>query len=102
MDDVYPDLDSLADETWIEEQTALGLVLLTKDKRIRRLRKEHEAVERAGARMFSLPKGTMTGPEQAERFYVSRHRIIQRSRKRGPYIYAVQESRLELVYPRAS
>lgn len=102
MDDVYPGLDELDDEIWIAEQTELGRALLTKDKRIRRLRQEHEAVERASAKMFCLPKGDMTGPQQAARFYENRHRIIQQCRKDGPYIFAVQKASLERVYPRPS
>lgn len=85
------------DVEWIEEVTDLGLVILTKDKKIRRTEAEKEAVRRCGAKMFCLPTGKLTGPQMAERFVHHRHRIIQHSRKDGPFIYSVYPDRLDRV-----
>jgi hypothetical protein len=83
------------DVEWIEEVTDLGLVILTKDKGIRRKEAEKEAVLRCGAKMFCLPTGELTGRQMADRFVHHRHRIIQRSQKDGPFIYNVYPDRLE-------
>jgi hypothetical protein len=96
MADVY-ELDTLEDERWINEQTKLGRVLLTKDKRIRRNEAEKEAVLDSGARMFTIPSGSLTGAQMAERLVHHRHRIVQKSRKDGPFIYLVHSTTLELV-----
>jgi PIN like domain len=97
--EVYPDREDVDDDIWIPECTDEGWVLLTKDKAIRRNQAEKEAVQRSAARMFCIPSGNMTGPEMAERLARNRHRIIQHARKYGPYIYAVQHDRLDLVFP---
>jgi hypothetical protein len=91
MADVYPDLDTLEDVVWIREQTALGRVLLTKDRQIRRNEAEKEAVKASRARMFTIPKASLTGPQMADRLARNRHRIVQRSRRSGPYIYLVHD-----------
>jgi PIN like domain len=98
MVDFYGEELSEADDVeWIEEVTEQGLVILTKDKRIRRREAEKEAVIRSGAKMFCLKSGKLTGQEMAERFVQQRHRIIQRCQKDGPFIYDVLADRLELV-----
>jgi hypothetical protein len=99
MADEYPDLDDLEDVVWIHEQTALGRVLLTKDRAIRRNRAEQDAVRAAGARMFTIPRASLTGPQMAERLVSNRHRIAQHAKRPGPYIYLVHEHRLERVFP---
>jgi PIN like domain len=99
MADVYPHLDTLDDVVWIREQTELGRVLLTKDRQIRRNEAEKEAVRESGARMFTIPKASLTGPQMADRLARNRHRIAQRSRRSGPYIYLVHDHTLELVFP---
>jgi PIN domain-containing protein len=99
MADVYPDLDDLDDVVWIREQTELGRVLLTKDRQIRRNEAEKEAVQASSARMFTIPKASLTGAQMADRLVRNRHRIAQRARRPGPYIYLVHEHGLELVFP---
>lgn len=97
--DVYPEHEDVDDDIWIPEATENGWVLLTKDRAIRRNQAEKDAVERSNARMFCIPSASMTGPAMAARFVANRHRIIQYSRKPGPYIYAVHADRLEKVFP---
>jgi PIN like domain len=55
LSEVYPDREDVDDDIWIPEATENGWVLLTKDKAIRRNQAEKDAVERSGARMFSIP-----------------------------------------------
>ena len=89
MLDVYPELDRLADETWIEEQTALGRVLLTKDDAIRRDEAPKDAVKRFNAKMFCITNGNLTGPEMAERFATHLERIIELCDQPGYFVYGV-------------
>jgi hypothetical protein len=99
MNDVYPGLEDLDDDVWISEQAELNRVLLTKDKNIRRRKAEHKAVRIARARMFCLTNGNLTSAQQAERFYVHRHEIVEWSRAVGPYIVSVKPDGLEQVFP---
>ncbi len=53
-DDHYPAQSRVPDETWIAEQTELGHVLVTKDKRIQQRASEVAAIRSAGARLLVL------------------------------------------------
>jgi hypothetical protein len=98
----YPETEELVeDEVWIPEVTAAGLVILMKDDRIRRKPREQQAILESGARAFVVTNANLTGEHLAEVFVENRHRIIQRSRHPGPYIYGVYPGRLEKLFPRA-
>jgi hypothetical protein len=98
----YPETEEFVeDEVWIREVTANGLVILMKDDRIRRKPREQQAILESGARAFVVTNASLTGPQLAELFVENRHRIIQRSRHPGPYIYGVYPGRLERLFPRA-
>jgi predicted nuclease of predicted toxin-antitoxin system len=56
------------DADWIPEVTARGWVILTKDKNIRRAGGEREDVLKAGARVFTLTSGRMSGQQMSEVF----------------------------------
>ena len=89
------------DETWIREVTADGLVILMKDDQIRRKPREQQAVLESGARAFVVTNASLRGDEVAALFVENRHRIMQRARKPGPFIYGVYPGRLEKLFPRA-
>jgi hypothetical protein len=88
------------DEVWIREVTADGLVILMKDDRIRRKPREQQAILESGARAFVVTNANLTGEQLAALFVENRHRITQRSRHPGPYIYGVYPCRLEKLFPR--
>jgi hypothetical protein len=90
----------IEDEVWIREVTQDGLVILMKDDRIRRKPREQQAILESGARAFVVTNANLTGEQLAELFVGNRHRIIQRSRHAGPYIYGVYSGRLEKLFPR--
>lgn len=99
----YPEREELvADELWIREATADGLVILMKDDRIRRKPGQRRAILESGARAFVVTNASLTGHQLAELFVENRHRIIQRSRHPGPYIYGVYPGRLAKLFPRES
>jgi len=51
-------------------------------------------------RAFCLTNAQLRAEEQTKRFVDNINRILQRARKRGPYIYGVYEGRLERLWPR--
>ena len=89
----------LADEVWLRDAGKKGWIVLTKDDAIRRRPAEREALIDAGVRVFCLTTAQLRGGEQLSRFAENRHRIIQRARQPGPYIYGVYEGRLKRLWP---
>ncbi len=101
MAERYPETEEFVeDETWIGEVTADGLVILMKDDQIRRKPREQQAVLESGARAFVVTNANLKGDDVAALFVENRHRITQRARKPGPYIYGVYPGRLEKLFPR--
>ena len=47
-----------------------------------------------------LTNAQLRAAEQTERFVSNRHRIIQQSRKPGPYIYGVYDRGLRRLWPK--
>ena len=90
----------IADEVWIPEAAALGRVILTKDDRIRRFPPARDAAFACGARIFCLPNAHLTTAQMRTRFLTNLNRIVQRARKDGPYMYAIDPDGLRLLWPR--
>lgn len=95
----YPDgADQLVpDDEWIREVSARSWVALTKDVRI--VRDHADALAASTIRVFALDNANITGEAMAERYRRHLHRIVQRARKPGPYVYVVHHDRLELRWP---
>jgi hypothetical protein len=89
----------LADEAWLADAGRHGWIVLMKDDAIRRRPAERDALMRAGVCAFCLTNAQLRGDEQTARFVNNIHRILQRARTPGPYIYGVYENRLELLWP---
>jgi hypothetical protein len=49
--------------------------------------------------MFCLTNANLRGEAQRERFVTNIHRIVQRSRKPGPWICGVYERRIVRIWP---
>jgi hypothetical protein len=64
--DTYPSNPRVEDAVWIPEVTARGLVIVTKDKKIRRDATERAVLMGAKARYVCLATAKLTGPQQAE------------------------------------
>lgn len=98
MFEVYPETEeSEKDPDWIREQSELGRVLLCRD--YLRHPGEREAVEEHRARMFRVGRSAKNAEGQIRYIQNNINRIEQRSRKPGPYIYRVDEKRIEKVFP---
>lgn len=99
--DVYGErrAQEIADRQWIERAGRENWVVLTKDDRIRYRRVERDAFVAVNLRVFCLTTAKLRGEEQTARFVNNINRIVQRSRKPGPYIYGVYEKRLDRIWP---
>lgn len=64
--DIYPDDPKIQDSDWIPEVAGRGWVILTKDKNIRRLQVEVQALQQAKARYVCLSSANMTGDAQVD------------------------------------
>jgi len=85
------------DEDWLGRAGQRGWIVLTKDKKIRHNRFELAMIHRARAKVFCLTSGNLTGSEQVNRFVQNLNRIIARSARRGPMVFAVLEKSLERI-----
>jgi uncharacterized protein with PIN domain len=92
----------VADEEWLALAGERAWVVLTKDDAIRRRAAELEVVERHAVRMFCLTKANLRGDEQRDRFITNINRIVQRSKKAGPWICGVYENSVVRIWPRST
>jgi len=99
MADLYPGGadQTVSDDTWIADVSELGWVALTKDTAI--VRHHEDALRRSTLRVFALSNANIAGKEMAERYRTNLHRIVQRTRKPGPYVDVVHKDRLERRWP---
>lgn len=77
------------DHQWITLAAGNDWVVPCKDDRIRRRPAEREALTEGRVRAFCLTNANLGFAQQAEYFVRNRFRIIQASRKPGPYLYGV-------------
>jgi len=88
------------DATWLTLAGERGWVVLCKDDHIRRRPAELQALTDGNVRLFCLTNARLTFADQAEWFLANRHRIIQASRKPGPYVYGVYVDRIAKLWPK--
>lgn len=102
MATVYPDGEDehVEDTRWIKDADRAGWVALTKDERITRYPEERDALVRSTLRVFAIGNQHLTGPQMAAYFTMNIHRIVQRSRKPGPFVYIVYRDSVERRWPR--
>ena len=74
--------------------------MLCKDDRIRRRPAELQALSDGKVRLFCLTNAQLTFAGQAEWFLAKRHKIIQVSRKPGPYVYGIYRDWIAKLWPR--
>jgi len=100
--DVYGEQGSQEtdDATWLALAGERGWVVLCKDDRIRRRPAELQALADGNVRLFCLTNAQLTFTDQADWFLANRHRIIQASRKSGPYVYGVYRDRIAKLWPK--
>lgn len=94
--------EEVADTEWIADAASLGWVILMKDKRIRYRSAEIGAVAEHQAKCFVITRGDLTSADMVRRFTANKKAIYRLAATRGPYIYSVQQDRLDQLYPKAS
>ena len=101
LSDVYGEqaAQETEDTEWISLAAQRGWVVLTKDDHIRRRPAERRAIEDGKVRVFCLTNAGLTFAEQASYFVGNRFRILQASRKPGPYLYGVYKDRIRKLWP---
>jgi hypothetical protein len=94
--------EQVADTEWIAEAASRDWPVLMKDKRIRHRRAEIEAVIRHKARCFVITRGDLASADMASRFIANKQAIFRMAASLGPYIYSVQQDRLDRLFPKES
>jgi PIN like domain len=82
------------DDVWIARASDEGWIALTKDVAI--LRDHFKALTDSTLRVFALNNANIAGPEMIRRYEDNLHRIVQRAKKPGPYLYVVTADGLEM------
>lgn len=102
MADVYPEGgdEGVTDDRWIADADLAAWVALTKDERITRYPEEQAALAASRLRVFAIGNQHLTGLQMATYFAVNIHRIVQRSRKPGPFVDVVLKDSVERRWPR--
>jgi len=99
--EVFGDRDErVPDVEWLELCGREDWVVLTMDRRIRYHRAEISAIRRHRVRAFALSSGNLSAPQQAQRFLDHEARIMAECEVSGPFVFAVQQRRLERIFPR--
>jgi hypothetical protein len=94
--------EQVADIEWIADAASQGWAILMKDKRIRHRSAEIEAVARHRAKCFVITRGDLTSADMLRRLIVNKKAIFRATETPGPYIYSVQQDRLDQLYPKGS
>lgn len=98
-DDHFP--ADARDQDWLLEVGRRGWVVLMKDKRIRRVKLELEALLTANVRAFVLTSGNLTGPEMADVFVRHLRRIAALAVSRPPpFVAGVGRTRISIYRSR--
>ena len=97
-----PQDEEVADTEWIADAASRGWSILMKDKRIRHRRAEIKAVANYQAKCFVITRGDLTSADMLRRFITNKKAIFRTTATPGPYIYSVQQDRLDQLYPKGS
>jgi hypothetical protein len=98
--EVYGEDTLVSDVQWIQEADAAGWVALTKDERIIRRPEEQAVLATSTLRVFAIGNQHLTGPVMADYFTANLNRIVQRSRRPGPFVDIVYPGSVERRWPR--
>jgi hypothetical protein len=94
--------EGVADTEWIADAASRNWPVLMKDKRIRHRSAEIEAVVRHQAKCFVITRGDLASADMVRRFITNKQAIFRTVELPGPYIYSVQQDRLDRLFPKGS
>jgi len=89
-----PTDETVSDPEWLELVGANGWAAFTKDKRIRLVQENRQALIARRVRCFYLSNQSLPGDEMAARFLSNLPRITACARS-GPFMYAVHQNRIQ-------
>ena len=89
-----------ADTEWLRYAGDHDLVVLGADDRIRYRAQERNQLAGGRLRSFTITNAHLRGEEAAQWILTNRHRIEQRCRKTGPYVYGIYHDRLDKLWPK--
>lgn len=92
--------EEVADTEWIADAASRDWAILMKDKRIRHRSAEIEAVVRHKAKCFVITRGDLASADMASRLITNKQAIFRTAGLPGPYIYSVQQDRLDRLFPK--
>jgi hypothetical protein len=95
-----PKDEEVADTEWIADAASRDWPILMKDKRIRHRSAEIGAVVTHKAKCFVITRGDLTSADMVSRLLANKQAIFRTSALTGPYIYSVQQDRLDRLFPR--
>jgi hypothetical protein len=90
-----PSDEDVSDVDWLELAGTEGWAVLMKDARIRGRAVEREAVQAFGVRCFCITRQDLTAAQMVEHHLNHLDAIAAARQEPGPFIYAVQERRIE-------
>ena len=86
--------ESVEDVEWLRLAGTQGLAVFMKDEAIRRNPRERDIVHAFSVRCFCLTRQGLTAPEMARRFIDNLGAITRACRSPGPFIFAVEKTRI--------
>ncbi|WP_370324925.1 hypothetical protein [Euzebya sp.] len=98
--DVYGEREQfITDVEWLTRAGEEEWAVITADARIRRRALERAVVDRWQVKIFTLPHGNLTGPEQVARVIDNLEAILRAATRPGPAIYVLLPQRIERRHP---
>lgn len=98
--DVYREEELfVSDVTWLRDAGTHGWAVITADAHIRRRRHELAAVETGGVKVFTMPHGNLTGPQQVNRVLDNLDAVLQACTYPGGAVFTLLRDRIERRFP---
>lgn len=98
LDDLYGrrEAEEKKDEEWLEDAGKKGLVVLTKDRRIKQKPAERAMILECNVRCFCVTKSkNLNADELADLFIMHKETIYDACAEPGPFFYAVRSDKIE-------
>ena len=90
-----PQDEQVTDERWLEDAGLRGEAVFMKDTRVRYNTAEKLVITRFNVRCFCLARQDLDATAMAGRFLFNLDRIASACSESGPFLYAVQERRID-------
>ncbi|MGV8883620.1 MAG: hypothetical protein ACOH19_15850 [Rhodoglobus sp.] len=89
---------SIPDTQWIHDASALGEVVITKDRNVAKRPLEAQAIYMNETRVLVLASAHITGPESLDRLLTNQVRIEKLVDQPGPFVLGVHVDRLDRIH----